>query len=116
MDKRFLEDCLTKKMSLEAIGELAGKHPSTVGYWVQKHGLAAVGKARHAPKGEVDPIRLRQLIEEGTSIRKIADEHGAGYSTVRYWIGRLGLETDRMVRRKEARQGGWGQVQTLWLC
>jgi hypothetical protein len=27
MKRRFLEDCLAKGMSLEAIGELAGRHP-----------------------------------------------------------------------------------------
>jgi IS30 family transposase len=31
MDKQFLEDCLAKGMSLEAIGDQLGKHPSTVG-------------------------------------------------------------------------------------
>jgi hypothetical protein len=41
MDKRFLEDCLAKGMSLETIGEQVGKHPSTVGYWLKKHGLTA---------------------------------------------------------------------------
>ena len=28
-------------MSLEAIGAELGKHPSTVGYWLKKHGLTA---------------------------------------------------------------------------
>jgi len=29
-------------MSLEAIGKRAGKHESTVSYWLKKHGLEAV--------------------------------------------------------------------------
>ena len=33
MDKRLLEECLAKGMSLDAIGEKVGKHPSTVSYW-----------------------------------------------------------------------------------
>ncbi|HWM53852.1 MAG TPA: HNH endonuclease signature motif containing protein [Solirubrobacterales bacterium] len=109
MDKRFLEECLAKSMSLEAIGKATGKHPSTVSYWIKKHDFAAVGNSRHAPKGEIDPIRLQKLAEEGVSIRKMADELGAGYSTIRYWLGRLDLETDRMIRRKEgeaARKAG----------
>lgn len=109
MDKRFLEDCLGRGMSLEAIGDLVGKHPSTVGYWLKKHGLRAVGKARHAPKGGIDQARLRALVEEGASIRGIAEELGAGYSTIRHWIGRLGLETVRTTRRREgqaARRAG----------
>jgi hypothetical protein len=102
MDKGFLEDCLAKEMSLEAIGELVDKHPSTVGHWLKKHGLSATNAARNAPKGEVDPIRLRKLVERGVSIRNIAKEFDAGYSTIRYWLDRLGLETERTVRRREA--------------
>ena len=109
MDKRLLEDYLAQGMSLEAIGEAVGKHPSTVGYWLRKHGLIAVGKAQHAPKGEIDPVRLAELAEQGISIRRIADELEAGYSTVRYWLDKLDLETDQMVRRREgdaARRAG----------
>lgn len=101
MDKEFLEECLAKGMSLDAIGTAVGRHPSTVSYWLKKHGLVAAGQARHAPKGNVDLERLRELLDEGVSIRSIAEKLGAGYSTVRYWIRRLDLETDRMVRRRE---------------
>ncbi len=38
MEKEFLEQCLTEGMSLEAIGKRAGKHESTVSYWLKKHG------------------------------------------------------------------------------
>lgn len=113
MDKGFLEDSLAKGMSLEKIGELAGKHPSTVSYWLQKHGLTAVGKARHAPKGEVDAVRLCELVEEGASIRGMADKLGAGYSTIRYWLACLDLETERSIRRREgeaARRAGLGKA------
>ena len=54
MKRRFLEECLAKGMSLEAIGEVADKHASTVGYWVKKHGLVALNADRHAPKGRLD--------------------------------------------------------------
>lgn len=109
MDKRLLEGCLSKGMSLEAIGAQVGKHPSTVSYWLKKHGLVAAGQARHAPKGEVDSARLRKMVDEGKSIRCIARELDAGYSTIRYWVNRIGLETDRMARRREvdaAREAG----------
>jgi DNA-binding transcriptional ArsR family regulator len=101
MNKRFLEDCLGKGMSLDAIGDAAGKHPSTVSYWLKKHGLSAVGAERHAPNGSVDAVRLAAMVEEGLSVRRMADEMGVGYSTIRYWLKRLGLVTDRSVRRKE---------------
>jgi transposase len=96
-------------MSLDAIGDLVGKHPSTVSYWLKKHGLKASRAERHAPRGSVDPDRLRRMVEDGDPIRKIADELGIGYSTVRYWLRRLGLETERSARRKEsdaAREAG----------
>lgn len=113
MDKGFLEDCLAKRMSLESIGELAGKHPSTVSYWLKKHELTAVGHAQHAPKGAVDVDCLRQMVDKGASIRAMADELGVGYSTIRYWLKRLGLETERSARRREgdvAREAGLRRV------
>lgn len=109
MDKGWLQECLAAGMSLDAIGERAGKHPSTVGYWLKKHGLRAAGRERHAPKGAVDEARLRELVESGASIRQIAKELGIGYSTVRYWLERCDLETDPGVRRREsaaAREAG----------
>ena len=54
MDKGFLEDCLERGLSLEAIGAELGKHPFTVSYWLKKFGLNAAGKAQHAPKGMID--------------------------------------------------------------
>ena len=101
MERGFLEACLDQGMSLEAIGELAGKHPSTVSYWLKEHGLKARGAARHAPNGTVDKERLRELAEGGASIRSIGKELQIGYSTVRYWLARLGLETDPSSRRRE---------------
>jgi len=109
MEKGFLEDCLGKGMSLEAIGERAGKHPSTVSHWLKKYGLEACGSARHSPKGNLDVERLRALVEQGISIRGIGEELGVGYSTIRYWLKRLNLETERSVRRKAgnaAREAG----------
>jgi transposase-like protein len=96
-------------MSLDAIGERAGKHPSTASYWLKRHGLRAVGRARHAPKGTVDQIRLRELAEGGASIREIAAELDVSYSTTRYWLERCGLETNHAARRREstaAREAG----------
>jgi len=101
VEKSFLEERLAEGMSLERIGELVGKHPSTVSYWLKKHGLGAGAAKRHAPKGEVAPEILRQLVDNGRSIREIAAALGAGYSTIRYWLQREGLETERSRRTKE---------------
>ena len=58
MDAGVLEQYLRAGLSLEKIGELTERHPSTVGYWVKQHGLAAVHRDRHAPKGGVDEKTL----------------------------------------------------------
>lgn len=58
MDRGWLEECLGAGMSLDAIGERAGKHPSTVGYWVKKHGLRAAASTAHAPKGQIEKDQL----------------------------------------------------------
>jgi transposase len=104
MEQEFLESCLADGLSLEAIGERVGKHPSTVSYWLRKHDLSPAGSFRHSPKANVDEARLRELVEEGASIRKIAEDIGAGYSTIRYWLKRLGLETERMAGKRVAAQ------------
>ncbi len=111
MDKRFLEDCLAQEMSLEAIGKLAGKHPSTVSYWLQKYGLRAHGAARHAPKGAVKRTELEPLIEEGLTIEGIAQRLGIGDTTVRKWLKRHGLRTHAGRRRAAlaAMAAGTGQ-------
>ena len=99
MDKPFLEDCLAKEMSLDAIGELIGKHPSTVSYWLKKYGLTAKGAARHSPKGGLSQAELEPLVREGLTIEQIARRLGTGDTTVRHWLRRHGLKTQRAHRR-----------------
>jgi DNA-binding transcriptional ArsR family regulator len=107
MEKRFLEGCLAKGMSLEAIGRQVGKHPSTVSYWLKKHGLAAVGRVRHSPKGKIEQGQPRRMVADGFSIAVIATELDVSKSTVRYWLRRLGLQTRRATNSSGAAvQGG----------
>lgn len=115
MKRRFLEECLAKGMSLEAIGREVGRHPSTVSYWLKKHGLGAVGAGRHAPKGGVDSARVIELVEEGASIRAMAKELGVGYSTMRHWLRRLNLETEASVRKKEAERAREAGLRRTYL-
>ena len=98
MDAPVLEDYLRQGLSLEKIGELTGRHPSTVGYWVKQHGLAAVHRDRHAPKGGVDRETLAGLVDAGMTTREIADRLGFSQSTVRHWLRRHGLRTTRARR------------------
>jgi transposase-like protein len=104
MTKEFLERCLAEGMSLEKIGALVGRDPSTVSYHLKNHGLKPVGHDVHAPKGKVDPDRLREMVESGASIHGVAEELGVSYSTARYWVRRLGLETRRMARLRESQE------------
>jgi DNA-binding transcriptional ArsR family regulator len=102
MTKKFLEQCLAEGLSLEKIGALVGKDPSTVSYHLKRHGLKPAGHEAHTPNGKVDPDRLRELIEDGASVHGAAEELGVSYSTVRHWVRKLGLETRRMARLKES--------------
>ncbi len=98
MENQFLEDCLAKGMSLEAIGEQVGKHPSTVSYWLKKHGLSAVGEKRHSPRGGLTQAQLAVLVDEGLTLREIADRLDRSVATVRHWMDRFDLKTVRRRR------------------
>jgi DNA-binding transcriptional ArsR family regulator len=82
-------------MSLEAIGDLKDKHPSTVSYWLKKHGLKAGKAERHAPKGEVDRETLEALVEEGLTLREIAERLGRSATAIRHWLDKYKLKTLR---------------------
>jgi transposase len=104
MDKRFLEECLANGMSLEAIGERAGKHPSTVGYWVKKHGLRAVGTDRFSPRGGLDRSELEFAVENGLTLEEMATSLSRSISTVRYWLERYGFRATGGTRQRESRE------------
>ena len=104
MTKEFLEGCLAEGLSLEQIAERIGRHPSTVSYHLKRHGLVPLGHDAHAPNGKLDPERLRELIEGGATVREVATALGVGYSTVRHWLKKLGLETQTVRRRREEKR------------
>lgn len=103
MERGFLEECLAQKLSLDAIAELAGKHPSTVGHWLKRHGLVASNAQRHAPKGGMERDVLKALLDEGRTLREIADRLDRSVATIRHWMLRYDLRT---VRRKRSREAG----------
>jgi DNA-binding transcriptional ArsR family regulator len=126
VDAEVLESYLRRGLSLHAIGQLTGRDPTTAGYWVKRHGLAAVHRDRHAPKGGIERQRLGELVAEGLSTRAIAERLGLSQSTVRHWLRRHGLRTVRARRpdthgrrgidpdRKEMECGRHG-VTEFWL-
>ena len=101
MDRDVLERMLAEGMSLEAIGRAVGKHPSTVGYWVNKHGLASAHAAKHAARGGIARDELSPLVEMGLSIREIAHRLDVSYATVRHWLDRHEMTTPRARRLAE---------------
>jgi transposase len=102
MDARLLEGWLRQGLSLERIAALTGRHRSTVGYWVKKHGLLPVHRDRHAAKGGIDPETLAALVDEGRSTREISERLGLSQGTVRHWLRKYGLRTHR-ARRENSR-------------
>lgn len=115
MDRELLERYLRQGLSLPQIGAFVGRDPSTVGYWVKKHGLKAVGSNRFAPKrSDLSRRQLKALVDEGASLREISTELALSMSTVRYWLQKHGLRTYRTGRRRklglEAKQAGLTEV------
>jgi transposase len=98
MDRESLEQSLGEGLSLAEIGRRVGLHESTVGYWMKKHGLRAVGEEKHAPKGGLRREDLEPLVSAGQSTRQIAEALGRSQTTVRHWLREYGLRTRQAER------------------
>ena len=102
MDKGSLEVLLGQGLSVARIAERFGKDPSTVSYWMEKYGLEANNRAKHAAKGGIAREVLEPLVEAGMTIAEIAAEVDRGKATVRHWLGRYGLRTKNARGRRPA--------------
>jgi transposase len=100
MDRASLRLLLAQGLSVEKIAERFDRHPTTVSYWMRRHGLRAVNREKYAAKGGIEPERLRELVDTGASIREIADAVGLSAGTVRHWLRHYGLQTDHQRRRR----------------
>lgn len=105
MEKETLESMLSEGRSLSEIGAAVGLHESTVGYWMKKHGLAPVGKEKHAAKGGLAQETLQALVSEGASIAQIAERVGRSKATVRHWMREYGMKTRAAERRQVSQRG-----------
>jgi transposase len=103
MDADWLASRLAEGRSIEAIAREAGRSPSTVGYWVNKHGLASTHASKHAARGGVDRTELEALVALGMPIRAMAEQLGVSYTTVRHWLKRYELTTPRARRLASTR-------------
>jgi transposase len=117
MDRNSLQLLLAQGLSVEQIGRRFNRHPSTVSYWLRKHGLEAPNRAKHAAKGGIERERLIELVRDGMTIAQIAEEVERSTATVRHWLRRYGLTTAATVRARAARSGrAGGQVTIQRVC
>jgi transposase-like protein len=109
VEAEWLASRLEQGRSIESIAREARRSPSTVGYWVSKHGLTSTHAAKHAARGGIDRAELEALVALGTPIRAMAEQLGVSYTTVRHWLKRYELATPRAQRlasTRSARDGG----------
>jgi transposase-like protein len=103
VDKDWLAARLEAGESIEAIARKAGKHPATVAYWVNQHGLASRHAPRHAPRGPLRREDLEPLVASGMSVRQIAGELDRSPGTIRHWLRQYDMKT---VRARRVRRDG----------
>ena len=96
MDRSTLAAELASGRSIEAIASDVGRHPSTVAYWVNKHGLVSAHAGKHAARGGIPREQFEALVADGFTVQRIAEELGCGATSVRYWLKKHGLSTARM--------------------
>jgi hypothetical protein len=113
MDRTLLESWLAEGLSLEQMGARAGRHPSTVSYWLRKHGLTALGAKVHAARGALDRDELRALVDAGLSVRGIAHEVGRSTASVRHWLAVHGLETRLAATRRLVAQADGADLELI---
>jgi transposase len=108
-----LEVLLGQRLSIEEIGRRFGKHPSTVSYWINKHGLAAVNREKHAARGGIDRVRLEELVDAGMSVAQIALALDRSKATVRHWLRRYDFRTrasERIDVERRAKDAGLATI------
>jgi 5-methylcytosine-specific restriction endonuclease McrA len=66
--------------------------------------LVANGREKFAPRGGLTREQLEPLVNEGATLREMADALGRSTSTVRHWLIKFGLRTASRQRRKEVRE------------
>jgi transposase len=101
MDRESLRLLLARGLSLAEIGKRFDRHESTIAYWVQKYGLEAVNREKHAARGGLTREELEPLIDSGNSIAQIAGVVDRSTATVRHWLRAYGLQTTPMGRHRD---------------
>src|SRR4051812_49980041 len=71
LEREALEAMLAEGCSLEEIGRRVERHPSTVAYWLRKHGLDAAHRLRHLNRGGIAREQLLELVAADFTVREI---------------------------------------------
>src|SRR3954464_16102651 len=114
MDPDWLASRLAERRSIESAAREAGRSPSTVGYWVSKHGLSSSHAPKRAARGGIDRTELEAMVALGMPIRAMAEQLGVSYTTVRHWLKRYELTTPRtrrLAETAEARATGAATIE-----
>jgi transposase-like protein len=120
MEKDSLAALLDHGFSVERIAKRFGKDPSTISYWLRKHGLETPNREKYAAKGGIERARLEELIETGMTIAEIASELELSKGTVRHWMRRYGVRTQngrgRRARELGAAAKEAGRLEVTMTC
>jgi DNA-binding CsgD family transcriptional regulator len=112
MDREWLQRQLAEGRSIESLARELGKAPSTVAYWVNKHGLVSMHAARHRPRGGISREALESLTGQGLSLREIASALEVSVATVRHWLRRYGMRTRLAAQRGDDPESS----AIVWQC
>ena len=115
MDKDSLTQLLQEGVSVEQIARRFGKHPSTIAYWMARHGLVSPNREKHAAKGALAREQLVELLDAGATIATMAAALQRSPTTVRHWLGKYGLETERSARIRAGRAAKEAGVSVITL-
>lgn len=115
MERDSLVRLLDEGVSVERIAQQFGKHPSTISYWMAQYGLVAPNRDKHAAKGAIAREQLVELLDANASIATMAQALQRSPTTVRHWLDKYGLETQRSARLKAGRAAKEAGVDVIEL-
>jgi 5-methylcytosine-specific restriction endonuclease McrA len=117
MDRDQLKRYLAEGFSLEQIGALLNRDPSTVGYWARKFDLRANGAEKYAPRGGLSADELQALVDEQLSLSQMAERLNRSVATVRYWLKKHGIEAYAAYRKRQRRllDADVSGVREVWM-
>lgn len=104
MQRAFLIELLDEGLSIDRIAARAGRSPSTISYWLKRHGLKANGAEKYGRKPPLTKEALTALASEGLSVPAIAERLSCTPSLVRYWLDRHGLKSRQASNRIAAQK------------